>query len=205
MPFKRPFAAIGAATLLSTLLFGKIYLWLGVLAVELLFVIFLRFRACAGLLVLTAVYVIVGALTLGSYALGGALSADLDGRNAYIEGYVCELPEEKSGGKSYVLRLEKATAEGETFACGGKARMHAESGFSADVYDKVTLSARVTAVPPSKRFDGERYVLSVSDTPRVTGRAPKRPYYYCLMLKKYMLRMLAADGESERSALLWRF
>ena len=199
---KRPMLAAGAAAMLSLLLLPGAWAWLG--AAVCCFAAFLfcgrRFRYA--LLAILCVFAASGAWGLLRYGFADSRTARFDGKTAYVEAYVCELPRTGEFGSTYTLRLRSMTVDGETVGSSDKATVWLDSEFKADFYDVLKFTARVEAIPASESEDGVLYRLSASEQPHVAGRAAKTPYYYCLKLKEYMLGRLGADGENERSGLL---
>lgn len=201
MPFKRPFAAIGAAVILSLLIFGTTALWIACAVVGAVFAI-ASVRMRRAVIILLCVYLAAGGWAMLRFGITDSRTARLDGENAYIRGYICELPEKGEYGTYCTLRFENVTASGESFDSHEKAGVRLDGDFEAEAYDRITLSAKVRAVPAAEASDGAAYKLTALSAPRVVGKAPRTPYYYCLKLKEYMLGRLSSEGDGERSGLL---
>ena len=202
MTLKRPMTAAGAVIMLSLLLLPVKALWIGAAAACFAALLFCGRRFRRLLLVLLCVFVASGAWGLMRGVIVDSRTARLDGRLAYVEGYVCELPSKGEFGSTYTLRLQSVTVDGDTFRCGDKAQVWLDSDFKAESYDVLKFSARVTAVPSQDVTDGVLYRLNAAEEPFVAGKAGKTPYYYCLKLKEYMLGRLAADGDGENGSVL---
>ena len=202
MLLKRPMLAAGAAIMLSLLLLPAGWLWLGAAAVCFAAFFFCGRRFRFTLLALLCVFAGSGAWGLLRAEVADSRAARFDGRTAYVEAYVCELPRKSEFGATYTLRLRSMTVDGETYETDDKAQVWLNSDFEADYYDVLKFTARVDAIPSLESDGGALYRLNASEKPHVAGKAERTPYYYCLTLKKYMLGKLAADGENERSGLL---
>ena len=202
MLLKRPMLAIGAAIMLSLLLLPYGWLWLGAAAVCFAALLFCGRRFRLTLLAVLCVFAASGALGLIRSAVADSRTAAFDGKTAYVEAYVCELPRRSEFGATYTLRLQSVTVDGVTCEADDKATVWFSSDFEAEYYDNLKLTAKVEAIPYFESDGGVLYRLNASEQPHIAGKARKTPYYYCLTLKKYMLGRLGADGENERSGLL---
>ena len=202
MSLKRPMLAVGAAVMLSLLLLPVTWLWLGAALGGFAALLFSGRRRRYALLAALCAFAGSGAWGIIRAEIDDARTAPFDGRTAYIEAYVCELPREGEFGSTYTLRLKSVTVDGETFSCSEKAEVWFDSDFEADYYDELKFTARVSAIPALKSDGGARLRLNASEPPHIAGKARRTPYYYCLTLKRYMLGRLSADGASERSGLL---
>ena len=202
MLLKRPMLAAGAAIMLSLLLLPAGWIWLGAAAVCFAAFFFCGRRFRFTLLALLCVFAGSGAWGLMRAEIEDSRTARFDGKTAYVEAYVCELPRRGEFGATYTLKLTCLTVDGESYNSSDKAKVWLDSDFEADYYDKLKFTATVEAIPSYESEDGVLYRLSAREQPLVSGRAAKTPYYYCLTLKKYMLGRLGADGTDERSGLL---
>ena len=202
MLLKRPMLAAGAVMMLSLLLLPVKALWLGAAVACFAALLFCGKRFRRLLLALLCVFAASGAWGLLRGVIVDSRAERFDGKVAYVEGYVCELPSEGEFGTTYTLRLRKLTVDGDTCESSDKAQVWLDSDFKAESYDILKFSARVRAVPSEEVDDGVLYRLTATEEPLVSGTARKTPYYYCLKLKEYMLGLLRADGRTENSSLL---
>ena len=202
MLLKRPMLAAGAAMMLSLLLLPGAWMWLGAAACCFVAILFCGRRFRYALLALLCVFAASGAWGLMRAEIEDSRTARFDGKTAYVEAYVRELPRKSEFGATYTLKLTGMTVDGVSYKTSDKALVWLDSDFEADYYDTLKFTATVEAIPSFESEDGVLYRLSAREQPLVSGRAAKTPYYYCLTLKKYMLGMLGADGADERSGLL---
>ena len=202
MLLKRPMLAVGAAIMLSLLLLPGAWLWLGAAVCLFVAILFCGRRFKLTLLAALCVFAASGAWGLMRAEIADSRAARFDGKTAYVEAYVCELPRRSEFGSTYTLRLRGMTVDGVTYETGDKATVRFGSDFEGDFYDNLKFTAQVEAIPSFDSEDGVLYRLNASEQPHIAGKAAKTPYYYCLTLKKYMLGRLGADGENERSGLL---
>ena len=202
MLLKRPMLAVGAAVLLSLLLLPNTWLWLGAAVCCFAALLFCGRRFRYALLAVLCVFAASGAWGLLRAGVEDSRTARFDGRTAYVEAYVCELPRKSEFGSTYTLKLRSITVDGTSYNSSDKAKVWLNSDFEADFYDVLKFTARVEAIPSYESEDGVLYRLTASEQPHVAGKAGRTPYYYCLALKKYMLGKLGADGTDERAGLL---
>ena len=115
MSLKRPMLAVGAAVMLSLLLLPVTWLWLGAALGGFAALLFSGRRRRYALLAALCAFAGSGAWGIIRAEIDDARTTPFDGRTAYIEAYVCELPREGEFGSTYTLRLKSVTVDGETF------------------------------------------------------------------------------------------
>ncbi len=200
---KRPFAFFGGVTSLSFLSYTAPILWNGLALLCGILLFLIKRQAVKRLLLLTlAVFVSAGAFLALRNAVGDIKSSAVDGKLAYIEGYICELPEEYGESVRYTVKTQAVSVDGKKkeFCAKGTLWSYEKSGLSE--YDRIAFYADVTALRVSERTNAVSCEFSLRGDVEYKGRQSKDLYYHCLSLRRGIIAKTLCDGEDEESALL---
>lgn len=200
---KRPFAFVGGIILLSFLIFAEPLLW-GISSLGFAVVFFLvRKKALkrAALLGL-AVFVAAGSILMLRSELANSRAARFDGKTAYIEGYVCELPEMGEEETRLTVKIGAVTLHSEPIEVNFKGELRLSEEIEVNEYDRVGFYAKMSAIDFAERNGRISFSLKALSEPEVIGRQKSDIYHSVLRLKKAILSKLSSDSADEASGLL---